>query len=307
MEWREFFYFNRSDRSVVLSIIVFAAVVWLLAVLFDNTDEVGKIGADMSHDSVGYSATSKGYTSKTYAERDDVKPYYYNVGEAKVERFPFDPNTADSTQLLRLGLQPWQVRNIYKYRAAGGHYSRSSDFARLYGLSAKQYRELEPYIRISNDYRPAKIIAEKEEVTHSKDTIRNPRKITLQQRIAINNADTTLLKRIPGIGSYYARKIVDYRERLGGFVSLKQLKEIDGFPESTLQYMCIPDGGVRKIKVNKLTLNQLKAHPYINFYQARDIIEYRRLRGPLTSIDNLKFLPDFTPDVIERLRPYMEY
>lgn len=307
MEWREFFYFNRSDRSVVLSIIVFAAVVWLLAVLFDNTDEVGKIGVDMSHDSVGYSATSKGYTSKTYAERDDVKPYYYNVGEAKVERFPFDPNTADSTQLLRLGLQPWQVRNIYKYRAAGGHYTRPSDFARLYGLSAKQYKELEPYIRISNDYRPAKIIAEKEEVTHSKDTVRNPRKITLHQRIAINNADTTLLKRIPGIGTYYARKIVDYRERLGGFVSLKQLKEIDGFPESTLQYMCIPDGGVRKIKVNKLTLNQLKAHPYINFYQARDIIEYRRLRGPLTSIDNLKFLPDFTPDVIERLRPYMEY
>lgn len=307
MEWREFFYFNRSDRSVVLSIIVFAAVVWLLVMFFDNTDEVGKIGTAMSQDSVGYSATSKGYTSKTYAEREDAKPYYYNVGDVKIERFPFDPNTADSTQLLRLGLQPWQVRNIYKYRAAGGHYTRPSDFARLYGLSSKQYKELEPYIRISAAYRPAQEIAIKDEVVHSKDTVRYPRKITLQQRIAINNADTTLLKRIPGIGTYYAKKIVDYRERLGGFVSLKQLKEIDGFPEGALQYMCIPDGGVRKIKVNKLTLNQLKAHPYINFYQARDIIEYRRLRGPLTNIDDLKFLPDFTPDVIERLRPYMEY
>lgn len=301
MEWREFFYFNRSDRSVVLSIIVFAAVVWLLVILFDNTDEVGKIGTVVSQDSVGYKATAKGFSA------EDAKPYYYNVGDVKVERFPFDPNTADSTQLLRLGLQPWQVRNIYKYRAAGGHYSRPSDFARLYGLSSKQYKELEPYIRISADYRPAKEMAVKNEVVHSKDTVRYPRKITLQQRIAINNADTTLLKRIPGIGTYYAKKIVDYRERLGGFVSLKQLKEIDGFPESTLQYMCIPDGGVRKIKVNKLTLNQLKAHPYINFYQARDIIEYRRLRGPLTNIDDLKFLPDFTPDVIERLRPYMEY
>lgn len=302
MEWREFFYFNRSDRSVVLSIIVFAAVVWLLVILFDNTDEVGKIGTVVSQDSVGYKATAKGFSAG-----EDAKPYYYNVGDVKVERFPFDPNTADSTQLLRLGLQPWQVRNIYKYRAAGGHYSRPSDFARLYGLSAKQYKELEPYIHISADYRSAQEMAVKDEVVHSKDTARYPHKITLQQRIAINNADTTLLKRIPGIGSYYARKIVDYRKRLGGFVSLKQLKEIDGFPESTLQYMCIPDGGVRKIKVNKLTLNQLKAHPYINFYQARDIIEYRRLRGPLTSIDNLKFLPDFTPDVIERLRPYMEY
>lgn len=301
MEWREFFYFNRSDRSVVLSIIVFAAVVWLLAVLFDNTDEVGKIGTDMSHDSVGYKATAKGFSAE-----EDAKPYYYNVGDVKVERFPFDPNTADSTQLLRLGLQPWQVRNIYKYRAAGGHYTRPSDFARLYGLSAKQYKELEPYIRISNDYRPAKEMVANDP-GYSKDTVKYPRKLTLKQRVAINNADTALLKRIPGIGSYYARKIVDYRERLGGYVSLKQLKELEGFPEGALQYMCIPDGGVRKIKVNKLTLNQLKAHPYINFYQARDIIEYRRLRGPLTSIDDLKFLPDFTPDVIERLRPYMEY
>lgn len=301
MEWREFFYFNRSDRSVVLSIIVFAAVVWLLAVLFDNTDEVGKIGTVVSQDSVGYKATAKGF----YAE-EDAKPYYYNVGDVKVERFPFNPNTADSTQLLRLGLQPWQVRNIYKYRAAGGHYTRPSDFARLYGLSAKQYKELEPYIRISNDYRPAKEMVANDP-GYSKDTVKYPRKLTLKQRVAINNADTALLKRIPGIGSYYARKIVDYRERLGGYVSLKQLKELEGFPEGALQYMCIPDGGVRKIKVNKLTLNQLKAHPYINFYQARDIIEYRRLRGPLTSIDDLKFLPDFTPDVIERLRPYMEY
>ena len=306
MEWREFFYFNRSDRSVVLSIIVFAAVVWLLVVIFDNTDEVGKIRTAMSQDSVGNSATSKSYASKGYAAKDDAKPYYYNVGDVKVERFPFDPNTADSTQLLRLGLQPWQVRNIYKYRAAGGRYSRPSDFARLYGLSAKQYKELEPYIHISADYRPAKEMVANDP-GYSKDTVRYPSKLTLKQRVAINNADTASLKRIPGIGSYYARKIVDHRERLGGYVSLKQLKELDGFPEGALQYMCIPDGGVRKIKVNKLTLNQLKAHPYINFYQARDIIEYRRLRGPLTSIDNLKFLPDFTPDVIERLRPYMEY
>lgn len=307
MEWREFFYFNRSDRSVILSIIVFAAVVWLLVTLFENTDEVGKIGTAVQTDSLRYHAKSK-----AYASREDSKPYYYNVGEVKVERFPFDPNTADSTQLLRLGLQPWQVRNIYKYRAAGGHYTRPSDFARLYGLSAKQYKELEPYIRISNDYRPAKELVAREEAyskpeAYSKDTVRYPRKLTLHQRVAINNADTNLLKRIPGIGTYYARKIVEYRKRLGGFVDLKQLKEIDGFPESALQYMCIPDGNVRKIKVNKLTLNQLKAHPYINFYQARDIIEYRRLQGPIKNIDNLKLLPDFPSEAIERLRPYMEY
>lgn len=82
MEWREFFYFNRSDRSVVLSIIVFAAVVWLLAVLFDNTDEVGKIGTVVSQDSVGYKATAKGFSAE-----EDAKPYYYNVGDEKLNAF----------------------------------------------------------------------------------------------------------------------------------------------------------------------------------------------------------------------------
>ena len=68
------------------------------------------------------------------------------------ERFAFDPNTADSTQLLRLGLKPWQVRSIYRYRAKGGVFSEPADFARVYGLTLKQYRELEPYIRIGRDY-----------------------------------------------------------------------------------------------------------------------------------------------------------
>ena len=80
---------------------------------------------------------------------------YYEVDTRTTELFNFDPNTADSTTLLRLGLQPWQVRNIYKYRAAGGVYRRPLDFARLYGLTRKQYLALEPYIHISADYQSA--------------------------------------------------------------------------------------------------------------------------------------------------------
>ena len=61
------------------------------------------------------------------------------------------------------------------------------------------------------------------------------------------------------------------------------------------------------MNVNKLTLNELKRHPYLNFYQARAINDYRRLKGPLKSLDDLSLLPDFTPQDIERLRPYVEF
>lgn len=300
MAWKEFFYFNKSDRKTLLFLVTLCGGLLMLFLFLDNGDEIGQSG-------IAVDDSLAAETDSFYGRRPICEAYGYgNYQEVRAERFPFDPNTADSTQLLRLGLRPWQVRNIYKYRAAGGVYRKPSDFARLYGLTQKQYKELKPYIRISDDYRPsADFVPSQPE--HSRDTVRYPAKITLKQRIAVNTADTNMLKRIPGIGSFYARKIVNYRKRLGGFVDLAQLKEIDGFPEDALQYMCIPDGEISKLNVNKLTLNQLKAHPYINFYQARTIIEYRRLKGPLRSLDDLRLHPDFPAEVIKKLEPYVEF
>ncbi len=234
--------------------------------------------------------------------------YVYNVETAPRELFVFDPNTADSTQLLRLGLQPWQVQNIYKYRAKGGVYRKPSDFARLYGLTVKQYEELLPYIRISDKYRPAaELYGDEPERKYERDTMRYPVKLQPGQYVALDNADTTALKKVPGIGRYYASQIVRYRNALGGFVSVSQLMEIEGFPEESLPYFKVSGHAVRKLNLNRLTLNQLKRHPYINFYQARHILDYRRLKGPLRSLDDLKLLKDFTPRDIERLRPYVEF
>ena len=222
------------------------------------------------------------------------------------ERFPFDPNTADSTQLLRLGLQPWQVRNIYKYRAHGGVYRRKEDFARLYGLTVKQYRELEPYIRISRDYAPASTLVPARE-THERDTLRFPVKINEGEQVVLNTADTTMLKTVPGIGPYYAKKIVDYGQRLGGYVSVDQLDEIEGFPLDAKDYLIIEGATPHKLNVNSLSLNELKRHPYINFYRAKAITDYRRLHGPLRSLNDLRLSKDFPPETIKRLEPYVEF
>ena len=221
------------------------------------------------------------------------------------ERFVFDPNTADSTQLLRLGLQSWQVMNIYKYRAAGGVYRKKEDFARLYGLTAKQYRELEPYIHISADYQPALTLVKEEKVSNQRDTLRYPVKIGEGENIDLNVADTSLYKKVPGIGSYYARRIADYAQRLGGFVSVDQLDEIENFPRDAKKYFAVSTSQVRQLNVNRLSLNELKRHPYINYYQAKAIVDYRRLQGPLHSLDDLRLLPDFSDDVIRRLEPYV--
>ena len=228
-----------------------------------------------------------------------------------VENFPFDPNTADSSQLIKLGLQSWQVHNIYKYRARGGVYRKKEDFARLYGLTVKDYHRLEPYIRISSDYQPAATLvgdkANGANGTNGTNGTLYPKKIDSTQHVVLNTADTTTLRQVPGIGIYFAKEIVRYGQRLGGYISVDQLDEIADFPQASKKYFVVQQAHPKKLNVNQLTLQQLRRHPYINYYQARAIKEYCRLHGPLKSLDDLRLSRDFPPEVIQRLAPYVTF
>lgn len=145
-------------------------------------------------------------------------------------------------------------------------------------------------------------------MNHAHGTIvSNPHKIREGEHVVLNTADTTALKTIPGIGPYFARKIVQYGVRLGGYVNIDQLDEIEDFPLESKQYLVIQDAQPKKLNINQLSLNELKRHPYINYYQARAIEDYRRLHGPLKSLNDLRLSKDFPPEAIERLMPYVAY
>lgn len=132
-------------------------------------------------------------------------------------------------------------------------------------------------------------------------------KIKPGEHVVLNTADTTALKTVPGIGPYYARKIIEYGQRLGGYVSVDQLDEIEGFPLEAKDYLTIEGATPRKLNVNTLSLNELRKHPYLNFYQAKAITDYRRLHGPLHSLSDLRLSKDFPPEVINRLEPYVDF
>lgn len=309
MQLKEFFYLQKSDRNVLLFIAGLVILGLSALFFFGNNEPKTTITAADSTSLSTYPEYERNHNSST--------PRYYETSDGRrAELFDFDPNTADSTQLLRLGLQPWQVRNIYKYRAKGGIYRTPEDFARVYGLTKKQYDDMRPYIHISDDYAPAANFVDrrpdfttnnKQEHEYSRDTVMFPRKIKEGQFINIATADTSALKKVPGIGSYWARQIVRYRQQLGGYVSTKQLLEIEDFPEETLKYFKVGNCITAKINVNSLSVNQLRRHPYINFYQAREICDYRRMKGRITDLNQLRLLKDFPPEKIERLRPYVTY
>lgn len=326
---RNLFYIVKHDRQTLLCLfVVFLATI----VLFFGGDKQTPT-AITSADSSSQAAASF-RTSRTDGG--------YAVKSKTVKLTSFDPNTADSTQLLALGLTPWQVRNIYRYRAAGGVYTCPEDFAQLYGLTVKKYRELLPYIRISDDYRMAADVYKRPSRrydSHSETERRTmvsqmtggdssaatttahrhasqnagmyyPVKLKSGETISLNMSDTLELRRVPGIGAYFARKIARYRTRLGGFVSCDQLLEIQDFPESALPYFTVESdtsSSIRRININTATSEELRRHPYISFLMARQIMDYRRLRGKVTDLNDFQLLPTFTEDVIRKLRPYIEY
>lgn len=303
MSIKELFYFSKSDRKAILFLLV-AIVVIFVAIRWSS-------GLSVTPDKsvTEQRKTLKRSVSSRHSDND------WRLDEPTpmaIHLTPFDPNTAPPEQLLALGLQPWQVRSLLKYRSKGGVFRQPSDFARLYGLTLKQYRQLEPYIRISDDYRPAAdfIASERPHAMHQRDTLRYPEKLKAGMHVFLNSADTTDLKKVPGIGSYFARQIVNYRNRLGGFSSIEQLAEIEDFPIESLTFFAVSTdelGKIHRLNVNKLSLNELKRHPYINFYMARAIVDFRRLHGDLQSLDQLKLLKDFSEEKVRRLQPYVTF
>ena len=224
----------------------------------------------------------------------------------------FDPNTADSSTLVHLGLKPWQASNMLKYRAKGGRYRKTEDLKRLYGMTDSMYLALLPYVVIDtlaiDRWRDSVRMAADSVpryVSHKRDTILN-----------LRTADTTELKMIKGIGSYRAKQIIRYREQLGGFVSVEQLREVKALQpllkdslstDSLLSHFFIDSVRVVPLKVNSMRVERLQRHPYLSFEQARAIYELRRKKIHLKHLDQLRTLDCLTEQDIQRLRPYLSF
>ena len=265
---------------------------------------------------------------------------YYAVDASQPESFPFDPNEADSTQLLRLGLAPFQVRSIYRYRGKGGRFSTKDDFRRVYRLTNEQWEHLAPLIRIARKYqlvdlppepsRTAPISQSRADRNTASDKpvasssaipdslfssdssqkrySKYPVKLVGDEVLDVNHADSAQLCRVPGIGPYFSRKILQYRKRLGGYVSTAQLLEIEDFPADAVAWLVVADSlSVQKLSVNHLTTRKLMKHPYMGYYRALDIENHKRIYGRVQNLDALRQMPHFTDKDIKRLEPYLEF
>lgn len=296
--WKDFFYYTKSERRVILLLLAIALLllgIWAVMeylrpvevpVTLSESEEIDSFLANLE-------------------EQEKIRKSHTPKNEISAVLQPFDPNTADSVLLRQLGLPVYIVRNILKYRAKGGVFRSPESFSRIYGLKEEVYQKLKPYITIA----PLVSVSHVRTDTFRqlKDTIPYIPKYEEGTIVDLNKADTSILKRIPGIGSTLARMIVVYRQRLGGFYDVSQLQEVPHVRVELNKWFVITPAGLHKIQVNSASLDKLRSHPYMDFYKAKAIMEYRRKRGKIKGLSQLSMFEEFTEKDLKRLSPYLTF
>ena len=303
--WKDFFYYSRSERRAVCFLLFLIALLLVAIIFYSKRDNASSDLAENSAEVESFWEDVKKVKEHSAKESKDDCSDAHRTGLF----FEFDPNSADSIELSRLGLPSYVVKNVLKYRAKGGRFKTPASFSKIYGLTPELFAELEPYICIPEQLS----VRKKNQVFLKTDSIRvesrqlSSEKYSQGTKVNVNMADTIELKKIPGIGCVIARNIVAYRQRLGGFYDLEQLLEVRFFTPELLEWFVLGDTLVNQLRVNRESLDKLRAHPYLNFYQAKIIVEHRKKRGEIKSLSQLSLYEEFTEKDLKRLSAYFNF
>lgn len=202
--------------------------------------------------------------------------------------FKFNPNNLPVAAWKKLGLSERQINGIKNYEAKGGRFYTKADVKKMYTLSAGDYKRLKPYINLpeagTTGLKPLTIVE-------------------------LNTADSATLTKLKGIGPAFARRIVQYRKRLGGFYSKQQLKEVFGIDD--LHYRDIQaqftlnTRKLKKININKAEYNDLRNFPSLSYKQMNAIIQYRKQHGEYETFDELSNVAILDAAVLKKIKPYI--
>jgi competence ComEA-like helix-hairpin-helix protein len=262
----------KKESRDALGVVVLVLVIIIIRMLFTPTPVV--LPEPQLFASSPLSREQPAYAPARPASAHAMSPSPYSG-----EPFAFDPNTLDSTGFRKLGFSASQTQSIIKYRTSGAVFRKPEDFSRSYVVSEQMYKRLAPYIRIHAQPQLQPPPQTQLPPPRSTAPFQPPRR----ELIEINGADTSLLIKLRGIGPYYAQRIAQYRDRLGGFVAAEQIMEVEGMDEERFALFAsqieIDHTLVRKIDMKSANQSTLGKHPYIGPYAARWIVHYREQLG----------------------------
>ncbi len=281
-------YVSKRNRRGVIALVVFSIIIIFLpriAQLF-NSDIVLDVSTE---DVQAFEKAKKNFQNK--------KRNYYTQYEKK-KRFSappkkFNPNDYSAEDWINLGLSEKQVAVLLKFTKNG--IRSNEDLKRIFVISDELYALIKDSTfypeRLKVEYLP-KVFEEK--------------KI---QKIEINSASVEELEKLKGIGPFFAKQIIKYRDRLGGFASKEQILEVWKMTIETYDKLIpqieIDKSKIRKLKINVVTPEELKNHPYLNWSQVNSIIKMRAQRTNFNNINEIQESKLIDAETFEKLIPYL--
>lgn len=297
---KEYFTFTRKERRAVLLLLSIAVILTVLPFTMHHWVDPPPVPVrDAQVEAflrTAFDTTHKAPSVAGFPQAAETEP-----GGAPT-LFAFDPNTATPETWKRLGVGDRTIQTIFKYRSKGGRFKQATDLYRIYGLPKATADRLIPFVQLPAVPKSLPFAA-----TEQRQSA-NPYP-KAEVFVDINTADTTDWKQLRGIGSGYAKRIVGYRNKLGGFVRVEQVGETFGLPDSIFQrirpFLKRGTFTVRGLSVNRSGIEELKAHPYISTALAKAIVQYREQHGLYPSIEALRKLYLMDETLFFKLAPYL--
>lgn len=309
---KDYFTFNKSERAGALILVLLIMIVLLLPYIIPHKeakttemDFLYQIETEQFLQNVKRQADSIALASAVRTSKYNKTETYHptsgsheNTGAARFKPFTFDPNTVTGSDLVNMGFSEKQAKVILNYKNKGGKFYKKEDFNKLYVVDDDVYGIFEPYIVISG--------GDKNKTANNNAVQKSTEGIV---SVELNTADSLELLKINGVGSVFASRILRYRSRLGGFFRKEQLMEVWGIDSSRFSGIAhqvrVDTAHISKLHINKISLAELKKHPYFNYSLAKLIIDKRIQSGGFKSIADFENAVK-SKVVIDKLRGYID-
>jgi competence ComEA-like helix-hairpin-helix protein len=223
-------------------------------------------------------------SSKVYTKSREIKLH------------PFDPNMMTYRQWIEMGFSKKQAKNIENYKSKGGVFHKSEDFRKIYSISEDEFDRLYPYIIITS--------SDAEEDEEDEDEQSNEIIFTLK----LNSINIDEIQKVKGIGPSYAKRIIKYRNLLGGYTQINQLMEVYGMDQERYQqikpFFEIDTDSIQQLSLKTASYSQLLRHPYISKDLAYEITDYRKMHGGFKSVEELKTISIVNDSLYQKIYLY---
>ncbi|MFH0867559.1 MAG: helix-hairpin-helix domain-containing protein [Bacteroidota bacterium] len=303
---KDYFSFNKSERNGLIILLIILILVIIIPFLFpyfikNEAPDFSSFKKEIEafEESLKENDNTGNKYDTSYAKDFDYSNIDKSTAETQLHPFIFDPNGLSEEKWKEMGMTDKQIKTIKNYEAKGGKFYKKEDLKKIYSISESEYEVLEPYIQIADDYN-TKMKEKKSTTTYSKKN---------SEIIELNSADTSDLKKLEGIGATYAKRIITYRTKLGGFSKKEQLFEVYGM--DSIRYAGFSDFVsvntylITKINVNTASFNELKTHPYIGYNIALSLVNMRQAQEKFNTVADIKKSVLVTDKVFEKLAPYI--